>query len=76
MFLDQNPAVRTLVSLSVTNIHFSVSVSLTLFIISVAWLLYRPLLSLLLVSVGALPHLVPLVKLWLRNRDRAVHHRP
>ena len=34
MFLDQNPRVRTLVSLSVTNLHFSVSVSITLFIIS------------------------------------------
>ena len=34
MFLDQNPTVRTLVSLSVTNLHFSVSVSLTLLIIS------------------------------------------
>ena len=85
MFLDQNPRVRTLVSLSVTNLHFSVSVSITLFIISntlltshssnltmlgVAWLFYRPLLSLLLVSVGALPHLLPLVKLWLRDRAR------
>jgi len=69
MFLDQNPSVRTLVSLSVTNLHFSVSISLTLFIISLAWLLYRPLLSLLLISVGVLPHIIPLIKLWLRSRE-------
>ena len=34
MLLDQYPTVRSFVTLSVTNLHFSVSITITLFIIS------------------------------------------
>lgn len=37
----------------------------------IAWLLYRPLLSILLLSIGVGPHLIPLLKLWQRNRERS-----
>ena len=35
----------------------------------VAWLVYRPLLALLLLLVAALPHAAPLLRLWWRGRD-------
>lgn len=69
MLLDQHPLVRRLVSLSPTNLHFSVSITITLLIIGVAWLVYRPLLALLLLLVAALPHAAPLLRLWWRGRD-------
>ena len=50
--------------------HSLLAVHITRGYSGLAWLLYRPLLSLLLVSAGVSPHLIPLVKLWLRNRDR------
>jgi len=68
IFMDQHPLVRRVVSLSITNLHFSVSITVTLFIIGVAWVLYRPLLALLLVLFGALPHLVPLARVWVSSR--------
>ena len=33
IFMDQHPLVRRVVSLSITNLHFSVSITVTLFII-------------------------------------------
>ena len=33
IFMDQHPLVRRVVSLSITNLHFSVSITITLFII-------------------------------------------
>jgi len=70
MFLDQHPLLRRIVSLSVTSLHFSVSISVTLFIIGIAWLFYRPLLAILLLIVGSIPHAVPMLQLWLRSRSR------
>jgi len=69
MFLDQHPLLRKIVSLSVTSLHFSVSISVTLFIIGIAWLFYRPLLAILLLLVGSFPHAVPMLQLWIRSRQ-------
>jgi len=67
IFLDQYPVIRRLFSVSLTSAPLSVSISLTLFIIGISWLLYRPLLALLLLCFGILPHAVSFLNVWSRN---------
>ena len=52
------------VSLGLTSPAFSVSVSLSLSLIGAGWLLYRPLLGLLLLATGLAPQAVPLLRLY------------
>ena len=42
----------------------------------VAWLVYRPLLALLLLLVAALPHTAPLLRLWWRGSQGRDLYRP
>jgi len=62
--MDRWPLLRRLVSLGLTSPAFSVSVSLSLSLIGAGWLLYRPLLGLLLLATGLAPQAVPLLRLY------------
>jgi len=70
MMMDQYPIMRKMVAMGVTSLHFSVSITLSLFIIGVGWVWYRPLLGLLLLVVGLLPHSVPVARVMWGDRTR------
>ena len=72
--LDLLPSVRSVVTLGLTSLPFSVSISLTLTIIGVGWSVYRPIVGLALLVMGLLPYMAPLSTLILPdgradNRD-------
>ena len=58
--LDLLPSVRSIVTLGMTSLPFSVSISLTLTIIGVGWSIYRPIVGLALLMMGLLPYVAPL----------------
>eukprot|EP00092_Neocalanus_flemingeri_P003678 GFUD01003952.1.p1 GENE.GFUD01003952.1~~GFUD01003952.1.p1 ORF type:complete len:406 (+),score=125.46 GFUD01003952.1:100-1317(+) len=70
MMMDQYPIMRRMVALGVTSLHFSVSITLSLSIIGLGWLWYRPLLGLALLLTGLLPHSVPVVRIMWGDRGR------
>lgn len=76
--LDLQPWLRRLLVLGVTSLHFSVSVTVTLAIIGMGWVWYRPLVGLALLTLAILPYVVPLTRMIVErgrsNRNR--QHNP
>ena len=70
MTMDQYPIMRRMVALGMTSLHFSVSITLTLSIIGLGWLWYRPLVGLAILLMGLLPHTVPVVRVMWGDRGR------
>jgi len=70
MMMDQYPLMRRMVAMGVTSLHFSVSITLTLFIIGVNWVWYRPLVGLALLVMGLLPHSVPVARVVWGDKTR------
>jgi len=72
--LDLVPRFRQVLALQIGSLPFSVSLTLTLGIIGLGWLLFRPLLGFALLLLAAAPYIVPFYRL-LRDRRR-INHRP
>jgi len=69
LVLDLYPTVRSVVTLGVTSLPFSVSITLTLTIIGVGWGWYRPIVGLALLVMGLLPYMVPISRMFLMRND-------
>jgi len=72
--LDLVPRLRQVLALQIGSLPFSVSLTLTLGIIGLGWLLFRPLLGFALLLLAAAPYIVPFYRL-LKDRRR-ISHRP
>jgi len=70
--LDLVPRLRRLLALQIGSLPFSVSLTLTLGIIGLGWLLFRPLLGLALLLLATAPYIVPFYRL-LMDRRRVVN---
>jgi len=70
--LDLVPSLRRLLALQIGSLPFSVSLTLTLGIIGLGWLLFRPLLGLALLLLATAPYIVPFYRL-LMDRRRVVN---
>ena len=66
------PLVRELVSFGVMILNFSLAASLSLFVIALGWLRYRPALSLTLLAIGAMPYII--AKLSQKKSDDSEKH--
>jgi len=72
--LDLVPRLRQVLALQIGSLPFSVSLTLTLGIIGLGWLLFRPLLGLALLLLAAAPYIVPFYRLLMDRRR--ISHRP
>jgi len=68
MLLDHYPLFRRVLALGVTSINFSVSVSLTLLIIGLGWIWYRPFVGLAFLTLGVLPYIIPVSRIMIDDR--------
>jgi len=68
LLLDTYPFLRTVLTLGVTSINFSVSVSLTLLIIGLGWIWYRPFVGLAFLTLGLLPYIIPVSRIVVEQR--------
>lgn len=75
LVLDLYPTVRSIVTLGVTSLPFSVSITLTLSIIGLGWGWYRPIVGLALLVMGLLPYMVPVSRMFLMGTDNQGDHR-
>jgi len=73
VILDLYPGIRTVVTLGMTSIPFSVSISQTLTIIGLGWTWYRPLVGLSLLVIALLPYMLPLSRLARDGQPRRAH---
>jgi len=72
--LDLVPRLRQVLALQIGSLPFSVSLTLTLGIIGLGWLLFRPLLGFALLLLAAAPYFVPFYRLLMDRRR--ISHRP
>jgi len=71
LLMDRQPTLRQLLALGVAPIHLSASITVSLAIIGLGWVLYRPLLGSALVLVSLVPFMVPLLRVLVRTRPRS-----
>jgi len=76
ILMDMFPSIRRVATIGMSSLHFSISITLTLSIIGLGWVWYRPLLGLCLLVVGVAPHCVSIGWLAWRGRRRVWLDRP
>jgi len=76
ILMDMYPSVKRVVTMGMSSLTFSLSITLTLSIIGLGWLWFRPFLGLLLLLIGVLPHSVTISRIVKIRRQRQAWDRP
>ena len=76
LVLDLYPSVRSVVTLGMTSLPFSVSISLSLTIIGIGWSWYRPIVGLALLLMGLLPYMLPVSRMLMAGPNRDQRDKP
>lgn len=76
ILMDMYPGMKRVVTMGTSSLTFSLSITLTLSIIGLGWLWFRPFLGLLLLSVGVLPHSATISRIVKTRRQRQAWDRP
>jgi len=67
LLVSRFPLVRDLVNLGLTSLNVSLSITLSLTIVALGWVIYRPMLGLGLLSLAALPFILSWIRLYRRD---------